>query len=149
MPALSKFATGFRLFAGESLNALVAVLNNLTGFGTAGPLATNAFTQSGSWSQMPTSVVAAGATQGGAALLASAFNIVTVAASTQGVILPTAATGKVVRVSVGGTVGVKVYPSTADKISTAATNVAVLLAADKTNLYIARDAVTWLVQKGA
>ncbi len=75
--------------------------------------------------------------------------VVTVTASTQGVKLPTAATGRIVRVAVGGTVGVKVYPFAGDKISTASTNVAVLLAADKTNVYLAKDAVTWLVQKGA
>jgi hypothetical protein len=94
-------------------------------------------------------VAAAGASQGTATLLASMANIVTVTASTEGVKLPLAATGLMRRVFVPGTVGVKVYPNTGDKISTAATNAAVLLVADKANIYLAKDDKTWAVQKGA
>lgn len=94
-------------------------------------------------------LAAAGATQGNAGVITRSVVIVTVTASTQGVKLPTAATGKQVRVHCPGTVGVKVYPNTNDKISTASTNVAVALVADKANLYIAKDADVWTVQKGA
>lgn len=155
MPALSKFATGFRLFAGESLNALVTSINNLTGFGTAGPVvattlsASTSTTQGGTLTQSPTILAAAGATQGNAAAITTGFVIVTVTASTQGVKLPTAVTGLTVKVACPGTKGVKVYPFAGDKISTAATNVAVALVADKTNVYWAKDALTWTVLKGA
>lgn len=94
-------------------------------------------------------LAAAGATQGNAAQITAMVTIVTVTASTEGVKLPAAATGLMRRVFCPGTIGVKVYPFTGDKISTAATNAAVALVADKANIYIAKDSVTWAVQKGA
>lgn len=94
-------------------------------------------------------LAAAGATQGNAAAITKDVVIVTVTASTQGVKLPTAVTNRQIRVHCPGTVGVKVYPNTNDKISTASTNVAVALVADKANIYIAKDATTWAVMKGA
>lgn len=94
-------------------------------------------------------LAAAGASQGNAAQITTRSVIVTVTASTQGVKLPAAATGLQVQVFVPGTKGVKVYPFTADKISTAATNVAVALVADKANIYRAIDTVTWAVLRGA
>lgn len=54
-----------------------------------------------------------------------------------------------VRVFCPGTKGVKVYPNTGDKISTASTNAAVALVLDKANIYVAKDAITWVVMKGA
>lgn len=96
-----------------------------------------------------TTIAAAGASQGNATAITSRVTIVTVTASTQGVKLPTATTGLQVMVMVPGTKGVKVYPFSGDKISTAATNVAVALVADKANIYRAIDAVTWAVMKGA
>lgn len=151
---------GFRTIAGELINLISEQVNNLTGNGTAGPVtgstgafatltATSRTNQAGTLVQTPTIIAAAGATQGNATAITTGFVIVTVTASTQGVKLPAASTGLTVRVSIGGTKGVKVYPAAADKISTAATNVAVLLVADKTNLYVAKDQTTWLVQKGA
>lgn len=106
-------------------------------------------TSDGFTQMTPQILAAAGSTQLGAGVITRSFVIVTVTASTQGVLLPTAATGKQVRVHCPGTVGVKVYPFTGDKISTASTNAAVVLAADKANLYLAKDTVTWVVQKGA
>lgn len=94
-------------------------------------------------------IAAAGATQGTATQITTSNVIVTVTASTQGVKLPTAATGKKVTVIVPGTVGVKVYPSTGDKISTGSTNAAVALGADNGNIYLAKDAVTWALLAGA
>lgn len=94
-------------------------------------------------------LAAAGATQGNATAITKMLTIVTVTASTEGVKLPLAATGLMRRIFCPGTVGVKVYPNTGDKISTAATNAAVALVADKSNLYIAKDATTWAVMKGA
>jgi hypothetical protein len=107
------------------------------------------YSGNGTTTQTPQILAAAGTSQGTATAITKAIVIVTVTASTQGVKLPTAATGKMVRVMVPGTVGVKVYPATGDKISTGATNAAVALAADKANLYVAKDAITWAVMKGA
>lgn len=97
-------------------------------------------------------VAAAGATQGNAtALPTTAQRIrVTVTASTEGVILPAAATGKQRTLFVPGTVGVKVYPPVGGTLDTAATNVAVLLAAGKGNIYEAISATQWKTMvKGA
>lgn len=171
MTAISNVLTGFRLFAGEKLNEIIAQVNNLTGNGTPGAVtgttgafsgavnaasvsATSASTTNqslgqGTLTELPTIVAAAGATQGTATALTKYLNIITCTASSQGVKLPTAATGVQVRVMIGGTKGVKVYPATADRISTAATNAAVALVADKSNLYVAQNASLWLVQKGA
>lgn len=97
----------------------------------------------------PQILAAVGATQGGAGVITSSMVIVTVTASTEGVKLPTATTGKTIQVMVPGTIGVKVYPFAGDRISTAATNAAVALVADKANIYVAKDTVTWAVMKGA
>lgn len=94
-------------------------------------------------------LAATGATQGNAALISAVRVLVTVTASTEGVKLPAASTGKMVQVFCPGAVGVKVYPFTGDKISTASTNAAVALVADKANIYIAKDQTTWAVQRGA
>lgn len=150
MTTLSHVLTGFRLFAGETLNTIIDAVNtNTNKLAGTGSATLNSPTTTGLQVQTPTIVAAAGATQGGATQITTSRVIVTVTASTEGVKLPTAATGKLVYINVGGTVGVKVYPFTNDKISTASTNVAVALAADKGNVYIAKDATTWLVTKGA
>lgn len=97
-------------------------------------------------------VAAAGATQGGAtALPTTAQNVqVTVTASTEGVILPVAATGKIRRIFVPGTVGVKVYPPVGGTIDASSANTAVVLAAGKGNIYIATSATAWKIMvKGA
>lgn len=149
--SISRVLTGFRLFAGEKLNEIIDAINSVQG-APGSTAAAGAFTNlslNGTRTETPQTLVATGATQGNAAQITGARVIVTVSASTQGVKLPTAATGKVVAVNVGGTKGVKVYPATGDKISTASTNAAVLLVADKGNIYIAQNAVTWLVTKGA
>lgn len=38
MPALPSFLPGFRLVTGDALNAMISVINNLTGFGTSQPV---------------------------------------------------------------------------------------------------------------
>lgn len=98
----------------------------------------------------PQLVTAAGATQGAATAITRSLAILTVVtASARGVRLPAAVTGRKVQVMSGTTQGCKVYPATNDKIGAAATNVAVVLAGNKSNLYVAQDAVTWRVQVGA
>jgi hypothetical protein len=96
-------------------------------------------------------LAAAGSTQGGATAIASAWTIVTVTASTEGVRLPVwTFTGQRRIVSVPGTVGVKVYPGTANKFDGSATNASVALAFGKTNTFLSlKDGKTWLVVKSA
>lgn len=96
-------------------------------------------------------LAAAGATQGNASVIPDTASIitVTVTASTQGVKLPTAATGKRVTVAAASAKGVKVYPATNDRIHGAATNAALALPLNRTYTFIAVDTATWRVQKGA
>lgn len=162
MALMQRFASGWRgLLTGEQLNQLVdrvngivagtftGVFNGTLGATTPSTASVTDFTQNGVQTNTPQILAAAGATQGNAGVITKSTVIVTVTASTEGVKLPTAATGKRVQVFCPGTVGVKVYPNTGDKISTASTNAAVALVADKANLYIAKDATTWAVMKGA
>ncbi len=161
--ALNLRPTGARLPFGEWFNDIINVVNGLTGGSGAASSSTLAvagastlhatsvtdLTQNGIMTTTPQILAAVGATQGGAGAITKSTVICTVTASTEGVKLPTAATGKNVRVFCPGTIGVKVYPNTNDLIAGAATNAAVLLAGGKANLYVAKDAVTWVVMKGA
>jgi hypothetical protein len=156
---------GFRLPLGEWFNDIIDRVNGLvagtlTGswagtfngaMGGTTPAAASVtdLSQNGIVVRIPQILAAAGATQGNAGAITKSTVIVTVTASTQGVKLPTAATGKEVRVHCPGTVGVKVYPNTSDKIDAGATNAAQALVAGKANIYQARDAVTWVTLKGA
>lgn len=98
-------------------------------------------------------VVAAGSTQGGATVLTSKKNIITVAttASTHGVQLPTASTGLEIIVGNAATFGAKVYPATNGKIGAASTNAAdsTVLAINKSNTYRAVNKTLWIVERGA
>src|SRR5690348_2694153 len=94
--------------------------------GTTTPAA-GAFTNfgfNGWFTPTPQLVTAAGATQGNATAITKSHVIVTVAltASTKGVILPTAVTGRVVRIANAATFGVKVYPAVGARIAAVATN---------------------------
>lgn len=157
--------TGFATVLGSSLNAMVNVLNNLTGNGTAQAVtattinATGLATLSGGevvggfLSGVPQLLTAAGTTQLGAAAILGSLAIINVSttASTHGVRLPTAATGLEVTVGNLGTFGVKVYPATNGKIGAASTNAAdsTVLAINKANTYVALNKTLWVVQRGA
>ncbi len=99
--------------------------------------------------ELPQTLAAAGTSQGTAAAITKSVVMVTVTASSQGVKLPTAATGKRVIVCAASAKGVKVYPFLADRIQGAATNAAVALVLNKSSIFIAADAVNWRVVKGA
>lgn len=102
---------------------------------------------------LPSTVAAAGATQGNATAISSRLAVVTTAtASSKGVKLPAAATGlEVVVANTGPTFGVKVYPASGDKINALSTNAAdtTVLAALKATKYIAVDATKWVTLRGA
>lgn len=133
----SALADGF-----TSSGRLPSVIPNLTvsGFSSSGLGGMGA----------PQLITAAGATQGAATAITKSFAILTVVtASARGVRLPLAVTGRTVRLFSGAVQGCKVYPGANDKIGAAATNVAVVLAGGKANVYAAQDATTWRVQVGA
>lgn len=99
---------------------------------------------------VPQSIAAAGATQGAATAITNSLVIITTCtASARGIKLPTAATGLIVQVLSICTQGCKVYPYSGDKIMTSATNAAVVQAGLKGEIYYARNAVQWVVLKGA
>jgi hypothetical protein len=97
----------------------------------------------------PQTLAATGATQGNAAQITAQLVFVTITASTEGVKLPSAVPGMEVTVCADTAKGVKVYPATNAKIGSAATNVAVALAANKTAKYYAFSTTQWRVMTGA
>lgn len=101
--------------------------------------------------RLPILVAAFGATQGTATVIpANAVDIiVTVTASTEGVKLPVAVTGRSLTIFADPAIGVKVYPNTNAKIEAAATNVAVTLVKAKATRYYAKSTTQWLALTGA
>lgn len=133
------FQNGFRTIDGSKLNKLFSGLQALTGLALSGFM-----------SQNPQILTATGATQAAATLITKSVAIITVStASARGVRLPTASTGLMVNLFSQCTQGSKVYPGAGARISSAATNVAVVIAGFKGNLYVAENATTWVLNKGA
>lgn len=159
--SMPRFVPGFRLPWGDDLNQLSDAVDDIQGNGTAGPIDATDLTVTGDVSRSLAtktttdtfqSVTAAGATQGNATLITGSKAVITVSttASTHGVRLPSAATGLEVLIANAGTFGVKVYPSTNDRIGAASTNAAgAVLAINKATRYIAISASKWVVQVGA
>lgn len=140
---------GYRLPAGEWFNSIINRVNGLVAGTLTGNFNALNFTVSGTFTSVPQTLAATGATQGNAAQITKSVVMVTVTASTQGVKLPTAATGLRVIVCAASAKGVKVYPFLGDRIQGAATNAAVALVLNKSSIYIAADATNWRVVKGA
>jgi hypothetical protein len=153
MSAISQFASGFRLFTGESLNSLVNVINNMTGFGTPQPITATTITTSGASLSAPTTVAAAGATQGNATAIPVTANniVVTVTASTEGVKLPSVSVGARYTILPSTTVGCKVYAGVAGQsIGTGTTaTTAVSVALNKATQFIGVSATKWRVLASA
>lgn len=119
------------------------------GFSTTGSAASAFSNVSGLSGQVQT-LTAAGATQGAATAITKMLAIIVVStASARGAKLPAVTTGAMQWVISLCTQGTKIYPFAGDKIASAATNVAVVLAGFKANLYVGKDTVTWGVLKGA
>jgi hypothetical protein len=148
MAAIPSQITGFRLFAGELINQIITVCNNLTGFGTPQALTAAGQTFSGTLSVTPQLLTAAGATQGNATAITSQYAIVTVSTtnSSKGVILPAASTGLYVTVANNASHGNKVYPAVGAKISAATTNTSFALTKNKTIIFRAVSKTAWLAQ---
>lgn len=153
--ALSRKQTGYRMPAGEWFNTIIDRINSLVA-GTLTGSWTGTFTgtvnPSGLGQVAIQSAAAAGSNSQANAtpITKSQVIVVTVTATTRAVRLPTAATGNKVQINNSATTAVKVYPATNDKIGSGATNaVGAAIAAQKGNIYVAKDAVTWQVLTGA
>lgn len=163
---LQRRPTGARLPFGEwfndiinRVNAIVAgtvtgvftgTFNGVLGGTTPATATVTDLHRSGYLFESAQLIAAAGATQGAATLMTkSAVIIVTSTASARGVRLPSAVTNLVVRLLSLCTQGTKVYPFAGDRIGSAATNIAVVIAGFKGNLYQAKNTSQWAVLKGA
>lgn len=146
---LNRRQTGYRVPAGEWFNAIIDRVNGLVAGTLTGNFSALNFTQNGTLTHIPQIAAAAGATQGNATQITKSVVMVTVTASSQGVKLPTAATGVSVVICAASAKGVKVYPFSGDRIQGAATNAAVALVLNKSSIFIAADTTNWRVVKGA
>lgn len=112
----------------------------------------NGYVHADGFNITPNSVVAAGSnSQANAApLTAGLVFVVTVSATTRGVKLPTAVTGRQVEIFNTTATAVKPYPATNGKIGAASTNTAgTAIAAGKANIYVAQSTTQWRVMNGA
>lgn len=107
----------------------------------------------GSAVNLVSSIVSAGATQGNATAITTNTVLVTTAtASSKGVMLPAAATGLEVTIAnIGPTFGTKVYPALHQFINAGASSAAdaTVLAALKSTVYLAKDALHWITLRSA
>lgn len=88
-------------------------------------------------------VAAAGSVQGDAAALSEGFNVVSGADATKGVILPTAAIGKVVEVKNTAAAALKIYPATGAAINAVAANGAYSITNLTTTRLVATSTTQW------
>lgn len=111
------------------------------------PASFKGITNTGDTTNTPTTVAAAGATQGNATAVPADVTeiVVTVTASTQGIRLRPIAAGRVKRVWASPSVGVKVYPATGSIIGAAATNAAKLVPKNTMVSFYAVDATHWRI----
>jgi hypothetical protein len=98
----------------------------------------------------PQVLAAGGATQGNATAVTGNRVVITVTASTEGVILKAIATGASTSLVVPGSIGSKIYPPVGGKIDATSTNGAITLAAGKGIRLMQRSATLFTVElKGA
>lgn len=89
-------------------------------------------------------VAAAGTVQGDATALTNTITYVSAADGDKGVVLPTAAAGKVRLVyNTHASSGLKVYPAASDDINDGTTNAAVTIEGKTLAIFAALDATTW------
>ncbi len=95
------------------------------------------------------SVSTAGSGQGDATALTETINVIgTVGASSQGVVLPTAAAGLHVVVANITTTDCNLYPASSDTIESGSANAAVTLPAKTTITLTCQDATNWVKHRG-
>ena len=114
---------------------------------TTGTLATLAGTETltNKTIQFPTSasVSAAGTTQATGTALTSDHNVITTAAASSGVVLPTATVGRRIVVENKGANSVKIYPATGAAVDALGANVAISLPVDGVMFFNASSTTQW------
>jgi len=147
MSGIANVLNGFRLFAGEKLNEIIAQVNNLTGNGTPGAVTASTLTLG-----VQIATASGSNSQSGATAVTKSVVIATlVSATTRALRLPAAATGLVVEVFNHGASALKMYPATGDSILAAATNAvgASTVAVNKAIRYVAQNGSNWRTLVGA
>lgn len=88
-------------------------------------------------------VSAAGTTQGTGTSLTNTYNLVTTATADQGVVLPSAAAGKTVKIVNATSVSIKVYPASGEQIDSLSANAAKSLAAGSSLDLVCASGTVW------
>jgi len=125
---------------------LAAAITDETGsgslvFGTSPSLTTPAL--SGETFSTSSAVSAAGTTQGTATAITSDYNVITTAAASSGVILPTATIGRRIVVVNKGANTVNIYPATGGAIDSLGANVAITLISSGVMTFNASSTTQW------
>lgn len=129
MPALPTYDPGFRLVTGDSLNNIIAQVNNLTGFGTSGPITGTTLTVT-SIRSSGASLAATGTVIANAAAIATTSVNVTGADGSKGVQLPVTLGGELffVKNDDAANAILKVYPPLTGTINALGANNAISMA---------------------
>lgn len=88
-------------------------------------------------------VSAAGSVQGDATVLTKSYNLVTTATANQGVVFPTAVTGKTVNILNATAVSIKIYPASGEQIDSLGTNAAKNLAPGASITLVCSSGTLW------
>jgi hypothetical protein len=131
---------------GATNGVFTGALTGITTIATSGNISTTANLISNNYvvSGATSGITATGTTQGTAAVLANAFNVVsTVTSSNYGVVLPSSIVGMRVMVRNNGAVPLYVYPPAGAQINSLGTNVAYQQNATSTNEFFCTGNLVW------
>lgn len=133
-------------FAATTSSQLAGVISDETGsgalvFGTSPSLTTPAL--SGATVSTNNAVSAAGTTQGTGTALTNDYNVITTAAASSGVVLPTATAGRRVVIVNKGANTLTIYPASGGYIDALALNAGIQLAANGTMELMASSTTQW------
>lgn len=158
---LSQVQKGFRLPKGEWFNDIInrvngivagtlngtwtGTFNGILGGTTPAAATVTDFAQNGTMSRTSETVAAAGSTIADATLIGGTKSVVliTTTTSAEGVRLPAPVAGKRLELFAPTGLNVNVYPTTGGTIGAAATNAAVVLTANKGQIFQGESATAW------
>jgi len=143
---LATTAGNLSQFAATTSSQLAGVISDETGsgalvFGTSPSLTTPAL--SGATVSTNNAVSAAGTTQGTGTALTNDYNVITTAAASSGVVLPTATAGRRVVIVNKGANTLTIYPASGGYIDALALNAGIQLAANGTMELMASSTTQW------
>jgi hypothetical protein len=143
---LATTAGNLSQFASTTSSQLAGVISDETGsgalvFGTSPSLTTPAL--SGATVSTNNAVSAAGTTQGTGTALTNDYNVITTAAASSGVVLPTATAGRRVVIVNKGANTLTIYPASGGYIDALALNAGIQLAANGTMELMASSTTQW------